>query len=329
MTASKNAVHVEYPSWTPPTKGLLSHLPPSWVPYAELMRLHQPGGMYGGYFPYLIGIGFAASAAPIPPPPSYILPQCLHFLLWLVLLRGAVCTINDNLDKDFDRQVARCRNRPIARGAVTPADANVWYLIQTMAAFSVVVAMPYTKECLGHAAFIFIMLSIYPLAKRVTDFPQVVLSVPLGWAVFMACSAFGLEIFSKSRPFLSIACLFGSQAVWIVLLDYVNACQDTNDDVKAGVRSMAVRYRSTSAFIGTLGTLQVCLIAITGLSSGLSLVYVLIACGGNAAMLLWMAKTVDRSRPETCAWWFLHGSILVQGATVMGLFAEYLSRVLT
>ena len=111
------------------------------------------------------------------------------------------------------------------------------------------------------------------------------------------------------------------------MLDYVNACQDTADDVKAGVRSMAVRYSNTFAFISVLSTAQVlCLIA-AGVLGGMSPVYFVVACGGNAAMLATMAKTVDRARPKLCAWWFLRGSILVGGATVTGLFGEYLMRL--
>jgi hypothetical protein len=56
---------VLYPAWKPPTKGFLSLLPLRWVPYAELMRLKKTGGLYGFFFPYLIGIGFAASIAPV------------------------------------------------------------------------------------------------------------------------------------------------------------------------------------------------------------------------------------------------------------------------
>ena len=40
----------------------------------------------------------------------------LLFALGAVAMRGAGCTINDLADRDFDRQVARTRNRPLAAG---------------------------------------------------------------------------------------------------------------------------------------------------------------------------------------------------------------------
>ena len=35
------------------------------------------------------------------------------------LMRGAGCTINDILDRDFDARVERTKSRPIASGALT------------------------------------------------------------------------------------------------------------------------------------------------------------------------------------------------------------------
>lgn len=39
-----------------------------------------------------------------------------------------------------------------------------------------------------------------------------------------------------------------------------------------------------------------------------------------------MAKTVKRSRPDICAWWFSWGGLLVSGTTATALFAEYYGR---
>jgi hypothetical protein len=40
-----------------------------------------------------------------------------------------------------------------------------------------------------------------------------------------------------------------------------------------------------------------------------------------------MARTVRRERPEVCAWWFLRGSLLVGGCTVVGFLGEYLWKL--
>ena len=289
------------------------------------MRVEKPGGLYGFYFPYLIGLGYAACIQPTISPAHLVTTGGL-LLVWNVVLRGAACTINDILDRDYDRKVARCRLRPIARGAVTPRQGYVFYVAESIVAAAVVTQLPHSTECYYHAVPILALLSVYPLAKRATDFPQVVLCVPLAWGILMSCSALGIDPFTVQTGTLTLAttCLMGSNALWLIMLDYVNACQDTLDDVKVGVRSMAVRYQNTVGFISALSTVQISLLVTAGYLAGFSPIYFTVSCGGNAALLAYMAATVDRAKPKSCAWWFLNGSILIGGATVAGLASEYI-----
>ena len=145
----------------------------------------------------------------------------------------------------------------------------------------------------------------------------------------MSCSAFGIDVFTMQTAGLAAAtgCLFASQAIWIIILDYVNACQDTIDDIKVGVRSTAVCYQFTFTFIFVLNTAQGPLMVTAGLLGGMSPIYFIVACGGNAAMLTAIAKTINRARPGICASRFLRGSILVGRTTVLGLFGEYFMRI--
>ena len=39
-------------------------------------------------------------------------------------LRTAGCGVNDLLDKDFDKNVERCKDRPLASGKLTPKEAK-------------------------------------------------------------------------------------------------------------------------------------------------------------------------------------------------------------
>jgi len=143
------------------------------------MRIHQPGGLYASYLPYLIGLTYAACITYPVLSPTSILSTGAILLVWNVLLRGAACTINDNLDQVFDRKVVRCRLRPIARGAVSSTQGHIFYNTQAVVAGAIVTQLPHAAECFWHALPILTIVSLYPLAKRVTDFPRVVLCVPL------------------------------------------------------------------------------------------------------------------------------------------------------
>lgn len=120
------------------------------------------------------------------------------------------------------------------------------------------------------------------------SFPQLVLSAPIAGGVLMAAASIGLDCFDTASPAIAGATLTLtlSHYIWTTIFDYVNACQDTPDDVKAGVRSMAVRYQNTVAFISTLGAGQVACLAATGYLAGFSPLYYTLAVGGNALWLV-------------------------------------------
>ncbi|GAP93090.1 putative 4-hydroxybenzoate polyprenyl transferase [Rosellinia necatrix] len=317
----------KYPPWTPPAKGILSKLPLSLVPYAELSRIEKPGGLYGFYMAYLIGLSYGACLATPGPGLALLAGTAGNLLIYNVFLRGAACTVNDILDRDYDRKVARCRSRPVARGAVTPSQAYIWYGLQTLGAGAAIACLPEPLTMLAYAAPIQLVVSLYPLGKRFTDFPQLILSAPIAGGVLMAAAAIGVDPFIAPATAAATASLFMSHYIWTTIFDYVNACQDTADDIKAGVRSMAVLYQNTDAFISAMGAAQVgCLIA-TGVLAGFSPIYFIGAAGGNALWLAAMVKTVKRSRPDICGWWFSWGGLLVSGTTVLALLAEYFSTV--
>lgn len=104
----------------------------------------------------------------------------------------------------------------------------------------------------------------------------------------MAAASTGLDPFdTSSLPTIGATfSLAASHYIWTIIFDYVNACQDTADDIKAGVRSMAVRYYNTSALITTLGIAQVACLTLTGILAEFSLVYFLFAAVGNALWLV-------------------------------------------
>ncbi|KAL8747741.1 MAG: hypothetical protein Q9190_000399, partial [Brigantiaea leucoxantha] len=113
----ENGPSAHFPPYKVPTHGLVSYLPPTLIPYAELMRLHTPAGFYGVYLQYLFGVLIAASLTSPTPSISTLLYLSTVHAVACVFLRGAGCTRNDAVDAPLDRQVARCRNRPVARGA--------------------------------------------------------------------------------------------------------------------------------------------------------------------------------------------------------------------
>jgi hypothetical protein len=98
-------------------------------------------------------------------------------------MRGAGCTVNDLLDRDFDRQVARTRHRPLASGALQPHHALAFLSAQLSMALSVLLALPLPAVAAGLAATP--LWAGYPLAKRFTDWPQAVLGLAINWGALL------------------------------------------------------------------------------------------------------------------------------------------------
>ncbi|KAI0396528.1 UbiA prenyltransferase family [Xylariaceae sp. FL0594] len=329
-----------------PRSGVFGLMPDSWVPYAELMRLDRLSGFWAFYWPYLIGLGFAVNVEPFS---AHVDWQTLAFLaaylaLWTTVFRGIVCTWNDNLDQDFDRQVARCRTRPIPRGAVTTSQAHLFTAAQTVV--GIWILSRFQRTVLVHAFIDCLLLFIYPLLKRCTNFPQVELGFGLSYAIFIVTAILGkdplapllddsdsdsadlstrLAALAASPLALSAGHLYLAGILWCVIFDTVYAHQDYEDDLRAGVRGLAVLLgrRGTKPALAPVAAAQVYCLVAAGQHGDFGTLYYAVSCGGAAVMLTSMIWTVRLHDAESCAWWFGQGSGCVGAAVTIGLLADF------
>lgn len=307
-----------------PTSGILSKLPRAWIPYAQLMRLDRSGGFYAFYFPYLIGLLYAACLAPVIPEPTALLCLAAVLLPLNILLRGAACTWNDNVDQDFDRQVERTRHRPIARGAVSTAQAHAFTLAQLALTYAMLKAF-FPPPCRIHLHITEVLFFVYALMKRVTYYPQVVLGFPFAWAILFCAAALRVDL--ENPTLLSTLALFGANVLWTITYDTIYAHQDVADDEQAGVKGMAVRFRNTTKTLATVLTAgQVILLALCGHWAGFGCVYYVGTVGGVAAAMGYYIYAVDLSSPESCGTWFRDQFWIVGLSFMSGLAGEYMKR---
>ena len=227
-TASKNGngYLASLPEYTPPTKGFVSTLPKSWIPYAQLMRIERPAGLYAFYVPYILGLAFAACLRKDVPEPSFLLKQSGLLLIGCVILRGASCTWNDNIDQEYDRAVARCRNRPIARGAVSTAQGHIFTLALYLVGAIFVSLWP--KECAYDAIGIAVLFTIYPFGKRFTNYPQFILGFPFAAGIIFSCHLLGVNPFERSETGLSTALLMAANISWTMVCTFMISTSDAS-----------------------------------------------------------------------------------------------------
>ncbi|EAQ86757.1 hypothetical protein CHGG_08010 [Chaetomium globosum CBS 148.51] len=315
----------ELPSYTPPQTGLLSVLPQSWVPYAELIRLDKPTGSYYLYFPCIFSTLLAAPLAVPTTPPLTVLGTSLLFLAGAIVMRGAGCTINDLWDRNLDPHVARTRLRPIARGAVTPFRAVIFTGAQLLAGLAVLLQFP--LSCFFYATPSLLLVATYPLAKRVTYYPQFVLGLTFSWGAIMGFPALGVDLLHNGAAQAAAACLYASNVAWTVLYDMIYAHMDIKDDAKAGIKSIALKHdRETKQVLSGLAVAQVALLAGAGIATGAGPAFFVGSCGGALVTLGIMIKRVNLKSVKDCWWWFVNGCWITGGAVTLGLTADYLVR---
>lgn len=268
-------------------KGVVSQL----RNYGKLMRIDKPIGIWLLLWPTLWALWLAGDGHP---------DQGLFvvFVLGVFIMRSAGCVLNDFADRKIDPYVERTRNRPIASGAVAPAEALVLFAALGLIAIGLATMLNRPARLL---AIVGAVLTIaYPFIKRFVSIPQFVLGAAFGWAVPMAFAAQTGEI-----PQLAWL-VFGTALIWAVIYDTFYAMVDREDDRKIGVKSTALLFGEVDLFViaGLQIVMLVALIFI-GMRAELGLWYY--ASVASAATLMayhqWLAR--DR-QPAGCFAAFLH-----------------------
>jgi 4-hydroxybenzoate polyprenyltransferase len=311
--------------YKPPTAGFLAYLPRAIVPYAELIRLDKPTGTYYLFFPCLFSTLLAAPLATPITPPLAVLGTTALFLTGALVMRGAGCTINDLWDRNLDPHVTRTRLRPIARGAVSPRAAIVFTGAQLLTGLAVLLQFP--TQCLFYGIPSLLLVATYPLAKRVTYYPQFVLGLTFSWGAIMGFPALGIDLLSNQAALTAASCLYASNVAWTVLYDMIYAHMDIKDDVKAGIKSIALAHeKNTKAVLTGLGVVQVGLLAAAGAAVGAGPVFFIGSCGSAVATLGIMIWKVNLKSVANCWWWFKYGCWFTGGGITAGLIGEYVAR---
>jgi 4-hydroxybenzoate polyprenyltransferase len=268
------------------TSGWVARLPQAWRPYALLMRLDRP---IGSWLLFLPGLWAFAMVAPDWRQGLWLTAL---FGLGAVLMRGAGCVVNDLWDRDLDRQVERTAGRPLASGALRARHALVFLALVLAVALLILLQLNRTAQWLGVASLLPVVL--YPLAKRVTDWPQAVLGVIFSWAAPMGYAAVtgGLD--------LAAIALWAAGFFWILGYDTIYAHQDREDDALVGIRSSALRLgEKTRPFLILCYGLTMALLVLAGWLAGLAPWYLLgLALPG--AMLARQVIQLDIADPALC-----------------------------
>jgi 4-hydroxybenzoate polyprenyltransferase len=259
--------------------------------------------------------------------PLHVLGTSALFFSGALIMRGAGCAINDLWDRNLDPHVERTKFRPIARGALSPKNAILFTGSQLLAGLGVLLSFP--TQCLWYGIPSLPIVVAYPLAKRVTNYPQAVLGLAFSWGAIMGFPALGVDLLANHDALMAAGALYSSCIAWTVLYDMIYAHMDIKDDVKAGIKSIALRHEhNTKAVLSGLAVTQVSLLAAAGVAAGCGPVFFVGSCGSAVLSLGLMIWKVQLKSVRNCWWWFRNGCLLTGGGISLGLLAEYATQYL-
>ena len=162
---------------------------------------------------------------------NYLFTLILLFIGSFVM-RGAGCCINDFFDKDLDKKIKRTRNRPLAKNLIGNFDVLCFIVFQLT--LGLLVLINFDAKVIFFGLFIFPLVVVYPLFKRVTNFPQIILGLIFNWGVLVGFLTQNYQLN------LGIIYLYLSGIFLTIAYDTIYAFQDLSDDKLAGVKSLAI-----------------------------------------------------------------------------------------
>lgn len=267
-------------------RGWVARLPQGWRPYALLARLDRPIGSWLLFLPGLWAFALAA--------PSWAegLRLTMLFGIGAVAMRGAGCVVNDLWDRDLDRKVERTRGRPLAAGTISPRQAMGF--LAGLCAIGLMVLLQLNRVAILLGIVSLVPVLLYPLAKRVTNWPQAMLGLTFSWAAPEGMAAV------TGRLDAVALLLWAAAFFWILGYDTIYAHQDREDDALIGIGSTALRWgERTRPFLAACYAGMLTLLALAGWQAGVS-TWFYPALLLPAALLARQVLTLDIHDPALC-----------------------------
>jgi 4-hydroxybenzoate polyprenyltransferase len=260
-------------------------VPTALQPFLRLARLDRPIGTWLLVFPCWWGLALATRGWPDP-------LMALLFAAGAIVMRGAGCTFNDIVDRDFDARVERTRARPLPSGAITVRAAIIFLLLQLFVGLLILLTFNRFTILLGVASLVLVFT--YPFMKRVTWWPQAFLGLTFNWGVLMGWSAVTGQL---AVPALL---LYAGAIAWTIGYDTIYAHQDKEDDALIGVHSTARLFGSESRrWIAFFYALALIGFAAAAAAASLGWAY-WPALAGAGLQLAWQVRTLNIDDPADC-----------------------------
>jgi len=201
--------------------------------FLELTRLKRPIGYMLLFWPCAWGLTLVFNFS------NDLLIYLFYLILFFlgsVLMRSAGCVMNDIIDRKFDKNVERTKNRPLVSGGVSVKLAVSYVVILCFFAFLVLINFNYFTILLALASMPFAFT--YPLMKRYTYWPQLFLGFTFNYGLILGWVSINSEL-SLVPLIFYLGAIF-----WTLGYDTIYGFQDIRDDEIIGLKSTSIKFKS-------------------------------------------------------------------------------------
>ena len=206
-------------------------------PFVQLARYDKPIGFMLLFWPCIWSLLlYSLHVGELVPISFFIL-----FFIGSIIMRGAGCTWNDFLDKDYDKSVKRTKDRPLASSKIKITTAIFFLIIQLFV--GLLILIQFNKLTIIFGCLSLIPVFIYPFMKRITWWPQVFLGITFNWGALLGWMSVSNNFSSVYPLFLYIACIF-----WTIGYDTIYAHQDKDDDLLLNLKSSAIKLGENTKY---------------------------------------------------------------------------------
>jgi 4-hydroxybenzoate polyprenyltransferase len=286
-SSGKNSVKkYVYKNFSP--SAIVEKAPLETQPYLRLIRFDKPIGTLLLFWPASWAITLATPASSLPDLKIFAICATGAFLM-----RSAGCIINDLWDKDFDKRVERCATRPLASGELNTKQAIGLLAGLLTASLGCLFQLNVTTIAIGFTSIIPVIL--YPLAKRYTNWPQIVLGGTFNYGAIMGYTAVTNTFVPEAVIPLYLSAIF-----WTLHYDTIYAHQDKKDDIKIGVKSTALRLgEQTKIWLTAFSVGMITNLGIAGYVTDQTWPFFL-AVAATSCHLGWQISTLQLNNRQDC-----------------------------
>jgi 4-hydroxybenzoate polyprenyltransferase len=284
--------------------------------FLELMRFDKPIGTMLLLWPTLSALWLAANGTPS-------IDVLIIFVLGVILMRAAGCVINDYADRKVDGAIQRTNNRPLVDGRITTTEALLLFAALCLTAFLLVLMTNNLTIALSLGGVA--LAAIYPFIKRRSNLPQLVLGAAWAWAIPMAFAA------QTGTLVTGLWVFYIAIVLWTVAFDTFYAMVDRADDLKVGVKSIAILFDELDlTMIGVLQALTVFALILTGQNFDRGRWY-FIGIGVIGLLFIYQQLVARNREPEACFKAFRNNNwvgLVLFSAIIIDTYSEIIASLI-